>query len=277
MEYGELEHICITIMESAVTGGVVYWIISPYIRKFEKNRGFMLGFLLLEFIHRLFRTFCYYNVSKEIWTMEYLLYYILMLSVFAVFLSGNLAKHLVYIFAAAFLFDLFGTVFMIGMLFMQEGGSLEKALAIMDFSNRRALVIFVITCVLGAYFIRMLMEAMGRSTSKWVNAVKIILAVTGVYSRSKAEYSIVFFGVPVFIGILLLNTYYQSCSYKRARTDYEELEKQGKSYDDKTEELYVIEQETLKYLDEGCRTGDPEYKQEIIEHFETALQRRENI
>lgn len=277
MRYETPEHIIITIIQSAISGDAVYWIVSPYTHKYEKGRKFLRFFILLEFVHRLFRTFCYYRVSKVIWTTEYLLYYILMLAVFMVFLSENLAKHLVNIFAAAFLFDLFGTVSMIGMLFIQEGGSLEKALAIMDFSNRKALVIFVIACILGAYFIRMLMEAMGRSTSKWVNAVKIILAVTGVYSRSKAEYSIVFFGVPVFIGILLLNTYYQSCSYKRARTDYEELEKQGKSYDDKTEELYVIEQETLKYLDEGCRTGDPEYKQEIIEHFETALQRRENI
>lgn len=192
MRYETPEHIFITIVESAVTGGAIYWIINPYICKYEKGKKFMFSFILLEFIHRLFRTFCYYRVPEEIWTVEYLLYYILMLSVFAAFLSGNLAKHLVYVFAAVFLFDLFGTVSMIGMLFLQEGGSLEKALAIMDFSNRKALVIFAIACISGAYFIRALMEVVGRSTSKWINAVIIVLALIGAYSRSKAEPSIIF-------------------------------------------------------------------------------------
>ncbi len=272
MRYETSEHIIITIIQSAISGGAVYWIVSPYTHKYEKARKFLRFFILLEFVHRLFRTFCYYRVSKVIWTTEYLLYYILMLAVFMVFLSGNLAKHLVNIFAAAFLFDLFGTVSMIGMLFIQEGGSLEKALAIMDFSNRKALVIFVIACILGAYFIRMLMEAMGRSTSKWVNAVKIILAVTGVYSRSKAEYSIVFFGVPVFIVMLLLNAYYQSHSYKKAREDYEVLESQGRKYDDKMAEMDSIKRDTLKYLDKSQGAGDLEYKKEIMEKFDEVLE-----
>lgn len=272
MRYETPEHIIITIIQSAISGGAVYWIVSPYTHKYEKGRKFLRFFILLEFVHRLFRTFCYYRVSKVIWTTEYLLYYILMLAVFMVFLSGNLAKHLVNIFAAAFLFDLFGTVSMIGMLFIQEGGSLEKALAIMDFSNRKALVIFVIACILGAYFIRMLMEAMGRSTSKWVNAVKIILAVTGVYSRSKAEYSIVFFGVPVFIVMLLLNAYYQSHSYKKAREDYEVLESQGRKYDDKMAEMDSIKRDTLKYLDKSQGAGDLEYKKEIMEKFDEVLE-----
>lgn len=272
MRYETSEHIIITIIQSAISGGAVYWIVSPYTHKYEKGRKFLRFFILLEFVHRLFRTFCYYRVSKVIWTTEYLLYYILMLAVFMVFLSGNLAKHLVNIFAAAFLFDLFGTVSMIGMLFIQEGGSLEKALAIMDFSNRKALVIFVIACILGAYFIRMLMEAMGRSTSKWVNAVKIILAVTGVYSRSKAEYSIVFFGVPAFIVMLLLNAYYQSHSYKKAREDYEVLESQGRKYDDKMAEMDSIKRDTLKYLDKSQGAGDLEYKKEIMEKFDEVLE-----
>lgn len=272
MRYETPEHIIITIIQSAISGGAVYWIVSPYTHKYEKGRKFLRFFILLEFVHRLFRTFCYYRVSKVIWTTEYLLYYILMLAVFMVFLSGNLAKHLVNIFAATFLFDLFGTVSMIGMLFIQEGGSLEKALAIMDFSNRKALVIFVIACILGAYFIRMLMEAMGRSTSKWVNAVKIILAVTGVYSRSKAEYSIVFFGVPVFIVMLLLNAYYQSHSYKKAREDYEVLESQGRKYDDKMAEMDSIKRDTLKYLDKSQGAGDLEYKKEIMEKFDEVLE-----
>lgn len=272
MRYETSEHIIITIIQSAISGGAVYWIVSPYTHKYEKGRKFLRFFILLEFVHRLFRTFCYYRVSKVIWTTEYLLYYILMLAVFMVFLSGNLAKHLVNIFAAAFLFDLFGTVSMIGMLFIQEGGSLEKALAIMDFSNRKALVIFVIACILGAYFIRMLMEAMGRSTSKWVNAVKIILAVTGVYSRSKAEYSIVFFGVPAFIVMLLLNAYYQSRSYKKAREDYEVLESQGRKYDDKMAEMDSIKRDTLKYLDKSQGEGDLEYKKEIMEKFDEVLE-----
>ncbi len=272
MRYETPEHIIITIIQSAISGGAVYWIVSPYTHKYEKGRKFLRFFILLEFVHRLFRTFCYYRVSKVIWTTEYLLYYILMLAVFMVFLSGNLAKHLVNIFAAAFLFDLFGTVSMIGMLFIQEGGSLEKALAIMDFSNRKALVIFVIACILGAYFIRMLMEAMGRSTSKWVNAVKIILAVTGVYSRSKANIEIAFFGVPAFIVMLLLNAYYQSHSYKKAREDYEVLESQGRKYDDKMAEMDSIKRDTLKYLDKSQGAGDLEYKKEIMEKFDEVLE-----
>ncbi len=276
MEYETPQRICIMFMESIASGVAVYWIVRSYIHRYEKGKKFMVSFILLEFVHRVFRALCYLRVPQQVWTTEYLLYYIFMLTTFVLFLKGNPAKHLINLFGPAFLFDLYGTLFMIGVLYLMEQGDLEKVMYIMDFGDTKAAVVFLIACISGTYFIGMLVEAMGHVQAKWMNVAKIILAFMGVYSKSKADCNIVFFGVPAFVVMLLLNAYYQSCCCQKAKRDYEALEIQRKEYDDKTAELDAIKQDALKYLDKN-RTGDLEYKKEIIGRFDKVLKNEEQI
>lgn len=272
MEYETPLRICIMLIESIGTGAAVYWIVRPYIHQYEKGKKFMAAFLILEFVHRIFRAWCYLRVPEQVWTAEYLFYYIGMLAAFILFLRGNPVKHLINVWGPAFLFDLYGTVFMVGGLLLLEGGNFKKVTYVMDFGNKKSLILFLVSCITGAYFIGILVEAMERTKAKWISAAKIILACTGAYTKSKANIEIAFFGVPAFIVMLLLNAYYQSRSYKKAREDYEVLESQGRKYDDKMAELYSIKRDTLKYLDKSQGAGDLEYKKEVMEKFDEVLE-----
>lgn len=277
MEYETPLRICIMLIESIGSGAAIYWIVRPYIHQYEKGKKFMVSFLLLEFVHRIFRAWCYLRVPEQIWTAEYVLYYIFMLMVFLLFLKGNPAKHLINVWGPAFLFDLYGTIFMVGGLLLLEGGDFKKVVYIMDFGDKKSLILFLAACITGAYFIGILVEVMGRVQAKWMSGAKIILAFMGAYSKSKANCHIVFFGIPAVIVILLLNAYYQSRSYKEARKDYEVLENQRKKYDDKTAELDAIKQDAMKYLGEDAGKTDREYRKEIIGRFDEALGNEEQL
>lgn len=272
MEYETPLRICIMLIESTATGAAVYWIVRPYIHQYEKGKKFMVSFLLLEFVHRVFRAWCYLRVPERVWTAEYLLYYIGMLAAFTVFLRGNPVKHLINVWGPAFLFDLYGTIFMVGSLLLLEGGDFKKVIYLMDFGDKKSLVLFLFACITGAYFIGMLVEVMGRVKAKWMDGAKIILAFIGTYTKSKANCGIAFFGIPAVIVVLLLNAYYQSHNYEKARRDYEVLERQRKKYDDKTAELDVIKKNALKYLDESHGAEDLKYKKEIMERFDEVLE-----
>lgn len=95
MEYETPLRICIMLIESIGTGAAVYWIVRPYIYQYEKGKKFMAAFLILEFVHRVFRAWCYLRVPEQVWTAEYLFYYIGMLAAFILFLKGNPIKHLI--------------------------------------------------------------------------------------------------------------------------------------------------------------------------------------
>lgn len=273
MEYEILLRIFITLVESIATGAAIYWICSPYIQKYEKGKKFMVSFLMLDFIHRVFRAWYYLHVPQRVQIAEYLIYYVGMLAIFVLFLKGNPVKHLIYLFGAAFLFDLYGTISMVGLLLFLEGFDMERVSLLMVLGDEKSLVIFLLICVSGAYFIRILVEAMGHVRAKWMDAVKIVLAIIGAYSRSKVEASLVFFGVPVFIVMLLLNVYYQSRSYQRVKRDYETAESKDRDYDVKANELNAIRQEALSYLENGEEAS--EYEKEIIGRFDTALKGEE--
>lgn len=272
MEYEIPLRICIMLIESTAMGVAVYWIVRPYIHQYEKGKKFMVSFLLLEFVHRVFRAWCYLRVPEQVWTAEYLLYYIGMLAAFTAFLRGNPVKHLINVWGPAFLLDLYGTIFMVGSLLLLEGGDFNKVIYIMDFGDKKSLVLFVVSCITGAYFIGILVEVMGRVKAKWMDGAKIILAFIGTYTKSKANCGIAFFGIPAVIVVLLLNAYYQSHSYEKARRDYEVLERQRKKYDDKTAELDGIKKNALKYLDESHGAEDLKYKKEIMERFDEVLE-----
>ncbi len=272
MEYETPLRIYIMLIESIATGAAVYWIVRPYIHQYEKGKKFMVSFLLLEFIHRVFRAWCYLRVSEQVWMGEYLLYYIGILAAFILFLKGNPVKHLINVWGPAFLFDLYGTIFMVGGLLILEGGNFEKVVYIMDFGDKKSLVLFLVSCITGAYFIRMLVEVIERVQAKWMKAFKIILAFMGAYTKSKANCGIALFGIPAVIVMLLLNAYYQSRSYEKARRDYETLENQKKKFDDKTAELYAIKRDALRYFDKGNETGGSNYKKEIMERFDEVFE-----
>lgn len=272
MEYETPIRICTILIEATASGAAVYWIVSPYIHPYEKGKKFMVSFLLIEFVHRVFRAWCYLRVPEKIWMAEYLLYYICILGAFLLFLRGNPAKHLINIWGPAFLFDLYGTIFMVGGLLLLEGGDFEKVVYLMDFTDKKSIVLFLVSCVTGAYFIRKLVEIMERTKVRWMGVFKMILALMGIYSKSKANCGIALFGIPAFVIILLLNVHFQSRGYKEVRKGYEALENQKKKYDDKTAELYAIKQDALKYLDEGCKAGESEYEKEIVGRFDKVLE-----
>lgn len=64
MEYETPLRICIMLIESIGTGAAVYWIVRPYIHQYEKGKKFMAAFLILEFVHRVFRAWCYLRVPE---------------------------------------------------------------------------------------------------------------------------------------------------------------------------------------------------------------------
>lgn len=242
------EHIFLVIFSAVLQGTSIYLILKAYLCKYQKSCWYSVLFIGTEIIHKMFRSVTFYWITTEIWTMEYFIYNTCFFLLIICLLKGNFWFHLGNIFCGYSIFNLAGTVGLLGVLYIISGFDFEAAVYAMNYGELAYTGWFFLFVVICAYISKKICDVFLRIKNKRVEHFKIIQALIWIGIGFFTSFEMVFVGIIAFVVLGFICIYDQRKKYKKLSDEFAGLDRMNREYTGRLEEMYRVRNDISNHL-----------------------------
>ncbi len=259
------EHIFLVIFSAVLQGTSIYLILKSYICKYQKSHWFSILFISMEIIHKMFRAAAFYWVPTEIWAVEYFIYNACFFLLIICLLKGNLWYHLGNMFCGYSIFNLVGTVGLLGVLYLLSGFDFETAVHAMNYGKLDYMGWFLISVMICTYISKKICDIFLKIKHKRVERFKIIQAFVWIMMGFFTSFEMVFIGIVVFVILVIICIADQRQKYRQLSEEFAQLNRMDREYSGKLEEMSKVRHDISNHLTAVDMTEH--YRNEIIENI----------
>lgn len=257
------EHIFLVIFSAVLQGTSIYLILKSYICKYQKSYRFSILFVSLEILHKMFRASCFYWIPTEFWAVEYFIYNVCLFLLIICLLKGNLWYHLGNIFCGYAIFNLVGTVGLLGVLYLISGFDFEAAVYAMNYGEWDYTGWFFVSVLACAYISKKICDVFLKIKHKRVEHFKVIQGFIWIMIGFFTNFEMVFVGIIVFVILAFICIADQRQKYRQLKNEFARLNRMNEEYTGKLDEMSKVRHDISNHL--VASDMAEHYRDDIIE------------
>lgn len=188
----------------------------------------------------MFRSINFYWMPVEIWTVEYLVYNIGMVLLFIFLFKGKVLRHMGNVLSGYLLYQVIGTITLIGILYIIHGFDLEKSAYVMNWASPEYFELFLLSNVICIYLARCICNVFFEIRVKWVEWFKLLLACVSVVEGFNTKFENALISLIAFIILVLICCVDQERKYKKVVGEFKQLNRINAEQNKKIEEMSRI-------------------------------------
>lgn len=242
------EHIFLVIFSAVLQGTSIYLILKSYICKYQKSYWFSVLFISTEIIHKMFRAAAFYWVPTEIWAIEYFIYNVCLFLLIMCLLKGNLWYHLGNIFCGYSIFNLVGTVGLLGVLYLLSGLNFEAAVHAMNYGELDYTGWFFISVIVCTYISKKICDIFLKIKHKRVERFKAVQAFIWIMIGFFTSFEMVFIGIVAFVVLVFICISDQKRKYRKLLDEFAQLNRMNREYTGRLDEMSKVRHDISNHL-----------------------------
>lgn len=242
------EHIFLVIFSAVLQGTSIYLILKSYICRYQKSHWFSILFISTEIIHKMFRAAAFYWVPTEIWAVEYFIYNACLFLLIICLLKGNLWYHLGNMFCGYSIFNLVGTVGLLGVLYLISGFDFEAVVHAMSYGELDYTGWFLISVMICTYISKKICDVFLKIKHKRVEHFKVIQAFIWIMMGFFTSFEMVFVGIIVFVVLVFICISDQKKKYRRLLDEFAQINRMNGEYTGRLEEMAKVRHDISNHL-----------------------------